>query len=52
MLQVVIPKLPMRNKINTVNFYQNKLGFEILGNYNNYLLVRKDKFELHFFEFN
>jgi len=51
MLQDVIPKLPMRNKIKTLNFYQNQLGFEILGDYDNYLLIRKDKIELHFFEY-
>lgn len=52
MLQVIIPKLPMRNKMKTLDFYQNILGFEILGDYDNYLLIRKDKIELHFFEFN
>lgn len=52
MLQVAIPKLPMRNKMKTVDFYQNQLGFEVLGDYDNYLLIRKDKIELHFFEFN
>jgi hypothetical protein len=52
MLQVIIPKLPMRNKLKTLEFYQNTLGFEILGDYDSYLLIRKDKIELHFFEFN
>lgn len=52
MLYDIIPKLPMRSKMKTIDFYQNTLGFEILGDYDNYLLIRKDKIELHFFEFN
>lgn len=52
MLQVIIPKLPMRNKLKTFDFYHNTLGFEIVGDYDSYLLIRKDLIELHFFEFN
>lgn len=51
MLQDIIPKLPMRKKQQTVDFYQNQLGFEVLADYENYLLVKKDQIELHFFEF-
>jgi hypothetical protein len=29
----------------------NKLGFEELGDYGNYLIVRKDNIEIHFFKF-
>lgn len=43
----------MRNKNVTRNFYINTLGFEELGNvdYEEYLMLRKDKIELHFFKF-
>lgn len=53
MLTNVIPKLPMRNKTVTKNFYVNKLGFRNVGNsdYDGYLMVEKDNIELHFFEF-
>jgi catechol 2,3-dioxygenase-like lactoylglutathione lyase family enzyme len=49
MLLEIHPKLPMRNKSITKDFYVNKLGFEAIGDYANYLLLRKDKIEVHFF---
>lgn len=51
MLTAIIPKLPMRNKEVTRAFYTNRLGFEELGDYEGYLMVRRDKIEIHFFEF-
>ncbi len=51
MLTHINPKLPMRNIITTKKFYINHLGFEEIGDYGNYLLVKKDKIEIHFFEF-
>jgi len=51
MLTHIIPKLPMRNKSITINYYVNQLGFQELGNYEGYLLVQKDNIEIHFFEF-
>lgn len=45
------PKLPMRNKDITKDFYLNRLGFEEIGDYENYLMVKKDAIEIHFFEF-
>lgn len=53
MLTNIHPKLPMRNKIITKDFYLNKLGFEELGveDYKEYLMVKKDDIEIHFFEF-
>jgi catechol 2,3-dioxygenase-like lactoylglutathione lyase family enzyme len=53
MLTEVNPKLPMRNKSITRNFYVNKLGFHEYGNadYNGYLMVQKDNIQIHFFEF-
>lgn len=52
MLTKVNPKLPMRNKAVTVDFYVHKLGFSPLGNtdFDQYLMVTKDDIELHFFE--
>jgi len=35
----------------TREYYLNNLGFEELGDYGDYLIVRKDKIEIHFFEF-
>ena len=51
MLTDIIPKLPMRDKNVTRAFYIDKLGFKEIGNYEAYLMVRKDKIEIHFFEF-
>lgn len=53
MLTNVNPKMPMRNKSVTKDFYVNKLGFRNVGSsdYNGYLMVEKDSIEIHFFEF-
>ncbi len=53
MLTDVNPKLPMRNKAATRDFYINKLEFLEFGNadYDGYLMVQKDNIQLHFFEF-
>jgi hypothetical protein len=51
MLKDIIPKLPMRNKILTQEFYLNQLDFELLADYGYYLLLKKDEIEIHFFEF-
>lgn len=53
MLTNANPKLPMRNKAATKNFYINKLGFRSVGSseYDGYLMVEKDSIEIHFFEF-
>jgi hypothetical protein len=53
MLTEIHPKLPMRNKAITREYYINKLGFQEYGNadYDGYLMVQKDKIQLHFFEF-
>ena len=51
MISSVIPKFPMRNKIETKNFYINQLGFKEIGDYDYYLMLEKDNFEIHFFEF-
>lgn len=52
MLTAIHPKLPMRNKSATKEYYINQLGFEQYGNdYDNYLMVQKDHIQIHFFEF-
>ncbi len=44
MLTDINPKLPMRDKIVTRNFYIDKLGFKEFGNsdFDGYLMVEKD----------
>ncbi len=53
MLTDISPKLPMRSKAVTRDYYINKLGFEEFGNadYDGYLMVQKDNIQIHFFEF-
>jgi catechol 2,3-dioxygenase-like lactoylglutathione lyase family enzyme len=53
MLTAIHPKLPMRDKAVTKDYYLNKLGFEVAGNaeYDGYLMVQKDNVQIHFFEF-
>lgn len=52
MLTNINPKLPMRDKAATKNFYINSLGFEQSGgDFDGYLMVKKDNVEIHFFEF-
>jgi hypothetical protein len=53
MLTEINPKLPMRNKAITRDFYLNKLDFREFGSadYDGYLMVQKDNIQIHFFEF-
>jgi catechol 2,3-dioxygenase-like lactoylglutathione lyase family enzyme len=53
MLTEIHPKLPMRNKAQTKDFYMNKLGFKDIGSsdFGFYLILQKDQIQLHFFEF-
>ncbi len=53
MLKAINPKLPMRDKAATRDFYINKLGFREVGSadFEGYLMVGKDEIEIHFFEF-
>ena len=48
MLTSVIPKLPFIEKQETIDFYA-ELGFTMLSDYGDYLILNKDKIELHFF---
>lgn len=53
MLTAIHPKLPMRDKAVTKDYYVNKLGFQLLGDndFDGYLMVQKDNIQIHFFEF-
>lgn len=53
MLTDINPKLPMRDKNVTKEFYTNKLGFSVFGSadYDGYLMMEKDQIQIHFFEF-
>lgn len=53
MLTTIHPKLPMRNKNVTLDFYTTYLGFSQAGteDYEGYLMLKKDAVEIHFFEF-
>ena len=53
MLTSINPKLPMRNKSITRDFYILKLGFQEFGSadFDGYLMLEKDNIQIHFFEF-
>jgi catechol 2,3-dioxygenase-like lactoylglutathione lyase family enzyme len=51
MLTNISPKLPMRDKAMTRDFYVNQLGFQETGDFDGYLMVQKDNIQIHFFEF-
>ena len=53
MLIDINPKLPMRDKSITKEYYINKLGFKEFGdtNFDHYLMIEKDQIQIHFFEF-
>jgi catechol 2,3-dioxygenase-like lactoylglutathione lyase family enzyme len=49
MITAIIPKLPMRNLALTRAYYVDQLGFDVRGEYANYLIVERDGLQLHFF---
>ncbi|OYU82920.1 MAG: glyoxalase/bleomycin resistance/extradiol dioxygenase family protein [Flavobacterium sp. BFFFF2] len=51
MLTAINPKLPMTNLATTKDFYINQLQFELVGEYDQYLMVSKDLVEIHFFAY-
>lgn len=53
MLTEINPKLPMRDKAVTKDYYLNNLGFQLFGDndFDGYLMVCKDNIQIHFFEF-
>ncbi|MDN5626457.1 MAG: VOC family protein [Weeksellaceae bacterium] len=50
MISQIIAKIPFISKAETIAYYQ-KLGFEFVADYNNYLIAVYNNSELHFFEF-
>lgn len=50
-LQNIIPKLPMRNKSLTKIYYLETLDFTETGDWGDYLMLKKDNIEIHFFLF-
>ena len=53
MLNTIHPKLPMRDKKLTRDYYVHQLGFNDIGraDYEAYLMLAKDAVEIHFFLF-
>lgn len=51
MLTSIHPELPMRNPSLTREYYVRSLGFEEGGDYGDYLILKKDNVEIHFFLF-
>jgi catechol 2,3-dioxygenase-like lactoylglutathione lyase family enzyme len=53
MLTEIHPKLPMRNKEATRDYYVKQLGFAEFGlaDFDGYLMVQKDGIQMHFFAF-
>ncbi|MBO6794124.1 MAG: VOC family protein [Balneolaceae bacterium] len=53
MLTAIHPKLPMRDKQQTRAYYVDQLGFKPISpiEYDGYLMLEKDRIEIHFFEF-
>lgn len=53
MLTAIHPKLPMRNKGVTREYYLQQLGFRELGttDFDDYLMVEKENIQIHFFLF-
>jgi hypothetical protein len=53
MLVSIQPKLPMRNKAKTKEYYIDFLGFREFGSseYPEYLMLEKDDIQIHFFLF-
>jgi hypothetical protein len=53
MLTHIHPKIPMRSKAATKDFYVRQLQFTDIGmvDYDGYLMLQKDGIEIHFFEY-
>ena len=53
MLTGIHPKLPMRNKQATKDYYVTQLGFSVLGSedFEDYFMISKEGIEIHFFKF-
>lgn len=51
MLTDVHPKLPMRDRILTLDYYLQQLNFSLKGDYNDYIILEKDAIKIHLFSF-
>lgn len=51
MITAAVPKLPFIDKQATLHYYCTQLGFRLLNDYGDYLLIQKDQAELHLFSF-
>ena len=51
MITTIIPKLPFIDKQKTLDFYCNQLECRLLSDYGDYLILKIDDSELHFFSF-
>lgn len=53
MLTDINPKLPMRDKNVTREFYTKQLGFKVFGSaeFDDYLMMERDRIQIHFFKF-
>lgn len=49
MRQKITPKLPIRDKKLTKNFYINRSGFTEVGDWGDYLMISKDEIEINLF---
>ncbi len=47
----VVPKLPVRDCTTTSAFYLGLLGFNKIGDYGNYLMLKYNEVEIHFFQY-
>ncbi|WP_300669210.1 VOC family protein [Soonwooa sp.] len=51
MLQAIIPKIPFINKVETLDFYLKQLGFDMISDYGDYMILEKNNLEIHFFSY-
>lgn len=51
MLISAVPKLPFRDKETTVAYYVDRLGFSLQSDYGDYLILKMDSAEIHFFSY-
>lgn len=50
MLTSIHPKLPMRS-VDATRTYYKTIGFSVVADYGNYLIIERDEIQIHFFEF-
>lgn len=50
MLQTIMPKIPFTDKEKTLNYYKN-LGFKLIADYGDYLILENNQLEIHFFHY-